>query len=164
VSDLTIGGGAALVSTLVGAGTLREVLFQLALAAYTGAIFNLNPMLDRDGYHIVVDLLQEPGLRRRSREWLAHRLSGEPVPSDETGVLATYAVTAFVWSLATVAFTIVLSQRYYGYLAALAPPQLVWTVLVAFYLLMLLPILAVFWRALAVRHRQRRGGADGAAA
>ncbi len=72
-------------------GTMQDVWFQLSLAAYTGAIFNLNPLLDRDGYHILVDLMREPGLRRRSREWLASRLSGRPAEPDDAGVLATYA-------------------------------------------------------------------------
>ena len=76
VSDLTIGGAAALATLCVGPGTMQDVWFQLSLAAYTGAIFNLNPLLDRDGYHILVDLMREPGLRRRSREWLANKLSG----------------------------------------------------------------------------------------
>ena len=65
MSDLTIGGAAAL-GAIATSGTLQDVFFQLALAAYTGAIFNLNPLLDRDGYHILVDLMREPGLRRRS--------------------------------------------------------------------------------------------------
>ena len=47
VSDLSIGGGAALAAFVSAPGTLRDVFFQLALAAYTGAIFNLNPLLDR---------------------------------------------------------------------------------------------------------------------
>ena len=65
ISDLTIGGAAALATLASSPGTMQDVWFQLSLAAYTGAIFNLNPLLDRDGYHILVDLMREPGLRRR---------------------------------------------------------------------------------------------------
>jgi putative peptide zinc metalloprotease protein len=162
ISDLTIGGGAALLAVFSPAGTLQDVWFQLALAAYTGAIFNLNPLLDRDGYHILVDLMREPGLRRRSREWLSNRLSGREAEPDDAGVLATYAVTALVWSLATAAFTVVMSQRYYSYMTAVAPASLVWTVLIAFYILMLLPILAVFWKAYSARRSDRETGVEGA--
>ncbi len=164
VSDLTIGGGAALATAFVHAGTLRDVFFQLSLAAYTGAIFNLNPLLDRDGYHIVVDVLREPGLRHRSRAWLAERLSGQPTAEADASVLATYSITALAWSLATAAFTIVMSQRYYSYLTALAPVWVVWTVLIAFYVLMFVPILAVFFKAYATRRSNRAEGADGAVA
>ena len=162
ISDLTIGGAAALLAIFSPAGTLQDVWFQLALAAYTGAIFNLNPLLDRDGYHILVDLMREPGLRRRSREWLSNRLSGREAEPDDAGVLATYAVTALVWSLATAAFTVVMSQRYYSYMTAIAPASLVWTVLIAFYVLMLLPILAVFWKAYSARRSDRETGVEGA--
>ena len=162
ISDLTIGGTAALLAVVSPAGTLQDVWFQLALAAYTGAIFNLNPLLDRDGYHILVDLMREPGLRRRSREWLSNRLSGRQAEPDDAGVLATYAITALIWSLATAAFTVVMSQRYYGYMTAIAPASLVWTVLIGFYILMLLPILAVFWKAYTARRSDRETGVEGA--
>jgi putative peptide zinc metalloprotease protein len=155
VSDLTIGGAAGL-ATIATSGTLKDVFFQLALAAYTGAIFNLNPLLDRDGYHILVDVLREPGLRRRSREWLMQRLSGRSAEPDDAGVLLTYAITALVWSLATAAFTIAISQRYYSYMTALAPTWVVWTILILFYVLMLLPILGVFWKAYGARRSDRR--------
>ena len=58
------------------AGAARDIFFQLAFAAYLGAFFNLNPFVDRDGYQILVDLLREPGLRRRARAQLRRRLSG----------------------------------------------------------------------------------------
>jgi len=43
---------------------------------YVAALFNLNPLLERDGYHVLVDLLREPGLRRRAGRRLADVLSG----------------------------------------------------------------------------------------
>jgi putative peptide zinc metalloprotease protein len=160
VSDLSIGGAAAIGAYAAPAGTLRDVFFQLALAAFTGAIFNLNPLLDRDGYHIVVDILREPGLRKRAREWMVSRVSGRDADPDEAGVLATYSVTALVWSLLTVGFTVVMSQRYYGYLTALAPAGVVWSVLIAFYVLMLVPILGVFWKGYAARRSDRRAAIE----
>jgi putative peptide zinc metalloprotease protein len=162
VSDLSIGGSAALLTVFWPAGTMQDIWFQLALAAYTGAIFNLNPLLDRDGYHILVDLMREPGLRRRSKDWLAARLSGHAAEPDDAGVLATYAVTALVWSLATLGFTVAITQRYYTLLTELAPASVVWVVLIAFYVLMLLPIFGVFWKALRTRRSDRAGGVEGA--
>ena len=162
VSDLSIGGAAALLTVFWPAGTIQDIWFQLALAAYTGAIFNLNPLLDRDGYHILVDLMREPGLRRRSKDWLAARLSGHDAEPDDAGVLATYAVTALVWSLATLGFTVAITQRYYTLLTELAPASVVWTVLIAFYVLMLLPIFGVFWKAFRTRRSDRAGEVEGA--
>ena len=56
---------------------MRDIFFNLAFAAYVGGFFNLNPFIERDGYHILVDVLREPGLRRRAKEQLARRLRGE---------------------------------------------------------------------------------------
>src|SRR6185437_4787746 len=81
VTDLVMAGGAALIATAVF-GTWSDIAFQVSLGAYLGALFNLNPLLDRDGYHILVDLLRQPGLRARSRRRLQLRLAGRPVPDD----------------------------------------------------------------------------------
>ena len=68
-SDLLVGGVFSLGAAFVH-GTVRDILFQLAFAAYVGAFSNLNPLLDRDGYHMLVDWLGEPGLRQRARAHL----------------------------------------------------------------------------------------------
>ena len=74
---------------------MRDIFFQLAFAGYVGAFFNLNPFIERDGYHMLVDWLREPGLRRRAREQFARRLSGGG-RSDDSPVLARYSL----WGLA----------------------------------------------------------------
>ena len=53
---------------------MRDVFFQLAFAGYVGAFFNLNPFIDRDGYHMLVDYLREPGLRKRAKDQFSRRL------------------------------------------------------------------------------------------
>ena len=94
-------------------GTVRDIFFQLAFAAYVGAFFNLNPFLDRDGYHILVDVLREPGLRRRSREQFRRLLLGREPRQGDSPVLFRYAVAGVAWSVAAAGFAIVLSMRYY---------------------------------------------------
>jgi putative peptide zinc metalloprotease protein len=120
VSDLTIGGIFSIAAAFAGHGTLRDIFFQLAFAAYVGAIFNLNPFLDRDGYNMLVDGLGQSGLRNRARVWVAAKLSGRPSEGRDRGV-AAYAVAALVWSLVAVGFGVVLSVRYYDRLQALVP-------------------------------------------
>ena len=70
---------------------MRDIFFQLAFAAYVGAFFNLNPFIERDGYHMLVDCLREPGLRRRAKEQFARRLSGGGAATDSP-VLARYSL------------------------------------------------------------------------
>ena len=76
ISDFSLGAIFSLCCLLLEAGTVRDICFQLAFAGYVGAFFNLNPFIERDGYHMLVDWLREPGLRRRAREQFARRLSG----------------------------------------------------------------------------------------
>jgi putative peptide zinc metalloprotease protein len=154
-SDLLVGGVFALGAAFVD-GTVRDVLFQLSFAAYVGALSNLNPLLDRDGYHMLVDWLGEPGLRRRARAHLAAVLSGRGRASDEPRALLVYAVAGLAWTVAAVAFVIVMSARYYEILTSLAPPEVVWGVLGAFYLLLFVPVLFMIGRPLLERLRRRR--------
>ena len=75
-SDFSLGAIFSICCLALPAGTVRDIFFQLAFAGYVGAFFNLNPFIERDGYHMLVDWLREPGLRRRAREQFARRLSG----------------------------------------------------------------------------------------
>jgi putative peptide zinc metalloprotease protein len=153
VSDLTSGGAFAMVSAFAGAGTMREIFFQLAFAAYVGAIFNLNPFLDRDGYNMLVDGLGEPGLRARSRAWIAAKLSGRPAEAANRAV-AIYAAAAFLWSFVAVAFVVALSMRYYGRLSHVLPTEVLWVLFGIFYALIFLPLLFSFVRPLVERRRR----------
>ncbi len=146
-SDVVLGGLFALICLLLGRGSVRDICFQVAFAGYVGALFNLNPLLERDGYHVLVDLLREPGLRRRASRRLAGARSRSRRERRERHVLA-YGIASLVWSVLTVAFVVVLSLRYYHQLVSLAPPALVWTVLAAFYLVLALPVAVALLRPL----------------
>jgi putative peptide zinc metalloprotease protein len=154
-SDLALGGAFSLAAAFAGTGTIRDIFFQVAFAAYIGAIFNLNPLLDRDGYNMLVDGLGQPGLRQKSRTWVAARLGGRPTDGRDRAV-AVYAVCAFVWSFVAVGFGVVLSLRYYHELQALVPKEAIWSVFGLFYLLMFLPVLVSLVRPLVERRRRSR--------
>jgi putative peptide zinc metalloprotease protein len=158
-SDLVVGGAAAIAAVAIGAGSMRDVLFQLAFGAYIGALYNLNPLLDRDGYHVLVDLLRQPGLRRRSREWLLRKLTGRAT-SAEPRAVAIYGIAGLVWSLLVVGFMVLISKRYYAPLESIAPRPVVWTLLGLFYALMLAPVGTLAWRAVAARRRSSNAGVD----
>ena len=163
VSDLVVGGGFALVALALGPGAIRDVFFQLAFAAYVGALFNLNPLLDRDGYHMLVDWLQQPGLRRRAREHVVRRMAGRPVRADAPRSLAVYGALTLVWMVAAIGFVVVMSLLFYDRLTTIAPAEVVWVVLGAFYLLLFVPVAIVLGRPLLERWRARRAGVPRAA-
>jgi putative peptide zinc metalloprotease protein len=139
-SDLTMGALFSFACAAAPPGSLREVFFTLAFAAYVGAFFNLNPFLDRDGYHILVDVLREPGLRQRARQQLAQKLSGVARGEQTSPVLGRYAVAGVIWSALGAGFAIIFSLRYYDRLSALAPHRLVLIVFILFYVILFIPV------------------------
>lgn len=66
LADLLVGSVAALVSVLLPETALGALAFKVAFTSYASTLFNLNPLLELDGYFILVDLLRLPDLRRRS--------------------------------------------------------------------------------------------------
>ena len=132
---------------------MRDVFFQLAFAAYVGACFNLNPFLERDGYHMLSDLLREPSLRRRAREQFARRLSGGGAAEDSP-VLARYSVFALAWSVLAALFAIAMTFRYQPTLEELAPANwIVWLAMGIVWVAVFVPVIVVLARPLAQRLR-----------
>jgi putative peptide zinc metalloprotease protein len=156
VSDLCLGGAFALCCLVSRPGALRDVFFQLAFGAYVGAFFNLNPMIERDGYQVLVDTLREPGLRRRAAAQLRRRLAGERRASDST-VLTRYSMIGLAWSLTGAGIAVAMSLRYLPQFARLAPEPVVWIVTAAIWGALLAPVLAVVGVPLLERLRARGG-------
>jgi putative peptide zinc metalloprotease protein len=153
-SDLCLGAIFGLCSLAAGAGAIRDVLFQLAFGAYVGAFFNLNPLVERDGYQILVDVLREPGLRRRAREELRRRIAGGT--GDASPVVARYAVFGLAWSAFGALLGIAMSLRYEPAVAALAPAPVVWPAMGVVWLALLVPVLAAVGPPTLERLRARR--------
>jgi putative peptide zinc metalloprotease protein len=150
-TDLIVAGAAAIYTTLAH-GTGADIAFQIALGAYIGGLFNLNPLLDRDGYHILVDLLRQPGLRARSRQRLQLRLAGRSVPPDLAPAADLYAVAALGWLLGCACFAILVSTRYYHVLTQLAGNKvIVWALFGIFYAMLFLPIVISVGKPLMMR-------------
>jgi putative peptide zinc metalloprotease protein len=143
VSDLTLGGAFSLVCLAAPKGTLRDIFFQLAFAAYVGALFNLNPLLERDGYHMLVDILREPGLRPRALAQLRRRLAGRPLSSDSR-VLARYGGLVLAWTGVSTALAVLLSLRYERALGVLVPGPAAWVLIAPIWAALLaVPLLIV---------------------
>jgi putative peptide zinc metalloprotease protein len=151
VSDFSLGAIFSILCLLVE-GTVRDVFFQLAFAGYVGAFFNLNPFIDRDGYHMLVDALREPGLRRRAKDQFNRRLSGKGRTSDSP-VLARYSIAGVGWSILAAGFAIFMSLRYEPIMSALAPSYAVWIVLGTLWLALFIPVFLVLGKPLVDRVR-----------
>jgi hypothetical protein len=153
VSDFSMGAVFALCCLALPGGAARDVFFQLAFAAYVGGLVNLNPLVERDGYQILVDALREPGLRRRAREQLVRRLSGGGRASDSR-LLSRYAAAGIAWSALAACFAAGMSLRYEPRLAAVAPEPAVWATFAVLWSALLVPVAAVVGRPLSIRWRK----------
>jgi putative peptide zinc metalloprotease protein len=75
MSDLFVGGLAALLVLLrPGETLLNSVAYKLAFTCFIATLFNANPLLELDGYYILVDWLRLPDLRRRALEFVRGQL------------------------------------------------------------------------------------------
>jgi putative peptide zinc metalloprotease protein len=81
-SGLMLGGLVGVVLTAVSAFSppdfqqtlLATFLFQIGFLAYLSVVVNLNPLLELDGYFMLMDWLEMPGLRDRAFDFLRHEL------------------------------------------------------------------------------------------
>jgi putative peptide zinc metalloprotease protein len=151
VSDFALGGIFSILCVFVE-GTTQDVFFQLAFAGYVGAFFNLNPFIDRDGYHILVDYLREPGLRKRAKDQFSRRLTGKGRSSDSP-VLARYSIAGVGWSILAAGFAIFMSLRYAPIMSQFAPSYVVWTVLGTVWVALFIPVFVVLGKPLVERFR-----------
>jgi putative peptide zinc metalloprotease protein len=85
---------------------LNAILFQLAGWSYIIAFFNLNPLLELDGYFILMDLLEIPLLRKRSmqfvRQNLMKKLWKREVFSKEESLFALFGGLSALWSVVAI--------------------------------------------------------------
>ena len=153
VSDFSVGALFSLCCLLLPEGTVRDIFFNLAFAAYVGAFFNLNPFIDRDGYQILVDVLQEPGLRRRAKAQFARKLSGKGDDESDSPVLARYSLFGLAWSVLAGFFAIGMTLRYKPVMEQFAPEYVVWTVLITLWVFCFIPVLLILVKPLVDRVR-----------
>ena len=113
LTDALVAGAFSL-AALVTAGIARDVSFQLALGAYLGMLMNLNPLLERDGYHLLEDVLREPSLRRRAREHLTARVAGRRGDAAVSRAVALYGVATLAWSGLAACFAGGMARRFAG--------------------------------------------------
>ena len=152
-SDFAIGALFSICCLLLPDGTVRDIFFNLAFAAYVGAFFNLNPFIDRDGYQILVDVLKEPGLRRRAKAQFARKLSGKGGDASDSPVLFRYSVFGLGWSLLAGFFAIGITLRYKPIMDDFAPEYVVWSVLITLWAVCFIPVLIVLVKPLWERMR-----------
>jgi putative peptide zinc metalloprotease protein len=73
-TNLVIGSLASIAAWSLPNAVLSAVLWEFALLSYLGVLLNLNPLMEFDGYYVLIDLLEKPNLRPRALAWLGRDL------------------------------------------------------------------------------------------
>jgi putative peptide zinc metalloprotease protein len=112
-TDLLVAALAALAWAASGPGAAADRLFDLMLiCSVSSLLFNLNPLVRLDGYHVLADLLGVPNLMARAQAGLARLLLGPlrlaPLPRRGDLPAALYAVLswAYRWTIYLAVFWI----------------------------------------------------------
>ncbi len=111
-SGLILGGLASAAITLRPTWELSALLFQFALVSYLLVFFNLNPLLELDGYYILMDALEIPMLRDKSLNFIRNGLWArlrKPAGRTARDILASFSreETIFgVFGLLSAAWTV----------------------------------------------------------
>jgi putative peptide zinc metalloprotease protein len=111
----------SLTATIMGAlpsFSLSPVLFQAAFMGYLSALLNMTPLLETDGYYVLMDWLEIPMLRRKSLAFIKHGLlaglaKGHKPLTREERIYTVYGLLAAVWGALLIAFVVYLWQSYF---------------------------------------------------
>jgi len=75
--NVIIGGAIAIIVAVLPPTVWTQALFQASFIAYLGALLNLNPLLELDGYYVLMDWLDTPLLRQKSFAFVRKELLGK---------------------------------------------------------------------------------------
>jgi CRP-like cAMP-binding protein len=125
--NLILAGGAGFIALLAPNATVAAVAWVFALWSYVAVLRNLNPLLEYDGYYLLMDALERPNLRGTSLGWIATGLpaalrSGTSLRGHRLEIL--YALGAVLYIVAITAWTLFAFKfTAQGWVARVVPPE-----------------------------------------
>ncbi|MFP4282817.1 MAG: peptidase M50 [Opitutales bacterium] len=134
IAELFVAALALVYWANTGDGIANRLAYNVAITASVATLlFNLNPLLRFDGYHILTDLMEVPNLQQRSQQmmkyWLekhAFGLTPGPLPAEnrrEAAGFAAFFVCSWIYRIFLLAgILLFISQRWLivGVLLAIA--------------------------------------------
>ena len=125
--NLVLAGTAGYVALLAPNLTVAATAWVFALWSYIAVLRNLNPLLEYDGYYLLMDALERPNLRGKSLGWIATGLwpalrGGTSLRGHRFELL--YALGAVVYIGVVTVWTLFI-YRYtaQGWVARVVPPE-----------------------------------------
>ena len=163
LSELAVAAVAALVWAHTAPGVVNALAYNVIfVASVSTVLFNLNPLLRFDGYHMLVDFLDVPNLFQRSRDqlkyigeyWLLGIKTAQPAARtpNEALLLPLYGVISLGYGLvlmSTIIFFI--AEQYLDFGVALA-----WVMVFSAIVLPLLKFLKYLFSSPRLQHQRTR--------
>jgi CRP-like cAMP-binding protein/Zn-dependent protease len=110
-AELVLGSVAALVAWLAPDPVLSAALWQFALLSYISVLVNFDPLMEFDGYYVLIDLLDKPNLRPRALAWLGNDLLPalrDPQRLRDHSMELLYGLGAVLYIVLMAALTVIL--------------------------------------------------------
>ena len=128
-SQLVLGGLCSISAAIFHGTNISPLLFRLAFFSYLSVFINLNPLLELDGYFILMDWLEIPFLRHKSlifvRKKLWRKILRHEKFSKDEKIFSVFGILAGIWSVCAIGIAIYLwEQRVFGTLATLLEKSL----------------------------------------
>jgi putative peptide zinc metalloprotease protein len=102
-TGLNLGGAAAIFIYLFPTASINSLLFKMIGIAYVLVLFNVNPFLKFDGYHLLSDALEISSLRERSFAFLRrnflNKFLGRKKFTREEKIFTVFGVLSLLWTV-----------------------------------------------------------------
>lgn len=115
-TNFVLSGVASLVIPLTSNAAAQAILFQFALTGYAIGLLNLNPLLEFDGYYVLMDALDIPNLRTKALGFVGTALwrVEQTVRAPRLQrIFTTYGVLALLYTLFVAASILSGYHRYF---------------------------------------------------
>jgi len=113
-TGLIIGSVCAIIIALFPSSAGAPILFQAAFLAMLSVLMNMNPLLEWDGYYILMNYLEIPCLRAKSFEFIKgplwQKLSGKSKFSREEKIFTAFGIMAAIWAVVAILLLVELWQ------------------------------------------------------
>jgi putative peptide zinc metalloprotease protein len=103
--NLVLAGVAGMLAFAAHDRTVQTIAFVFALWSYIAVLRNLNPLLEYDGYYLLMDWLDRPNLRANSLAWLGSSL---PAALRDTRLLRRHTLE-LCYGAGSIAYIVVMT-------------------------------------------------------
>jgi putative peptide zinc metalloprotease protein len=116
-STILIASSCSTVAALFYASPISPYLFKVAFICYLSGLMNLNPLLEWDGYFMLMDCLEIPRLRQKALDFVRRELPKRLIRkratlSREEVVFAVFGLLSALWTAIALVSGLRFVQRY----------------------------------------------------